>query len=50
MSQHRDEFLEVKSYFSDVTHSNLDLIRSLKVFSLSIWFVLYFHLDVFRMK
>jgi hypothetical protein len=31
MHKHKEEFNEIKNYFSDVTHSNLDLIRQLKV-------------------
>lgn len=30
MHQHQDEFAEIKEYYSDITHANLDLIKSLK--------------------
>lgn len=30
MHQHQEEFAEIKHYYSDITHANLDLIKSLK--------------------
>ena len=31
LTKHREEFGDIKSYYNDITHSNLDLIKSLKV-------------------
>lgn len=30
MSVHKDEFQQIKNYYHDITHNNLDLIKSLK--------------------
>jgi hypothetical protein len=30
MQSHEKKFAEIKNYYNDITHSNLDLIRSLK--------------------
>merc|ERR1712048_362723 len=30
LKTHREEFSDIKSYYNDITHSNLDLIKSLK--------------------
>ena len=31
MKQHEDAFTKIKRYYNDITHNNLDLIKSLKV-------------------
>ena len=30
MKQHKEAFNEIKNYYNDITHNNLDLIKSLK--------------------
>ena len=36
MVKHKNEFNDIKNYFTNVTHNNLDLIRQLKVFNLKL--------------
>lgn len=31
MAVHKEEFSDIKNYFSDIIHNNIDLIRQLKV-------------------
>ena len=37
MAVHKEEFSDIKNYFSDIIHNNIDLIRQLKVFR--VWLV-----------
>ncbi len=30
MNEHQKAFMDIKNYYNDITHNNLDLIKSLK--------------------
>ena len=41
MVNHKEEFSDIKNYFTDVTRNNLDLIHQLKVRDYSFSFVIF---------